>query len=227
MKLTPRLEKIASLIKSGGLICDIGSDHGYIPVYLLEKNLVKKAIISDVNKGPLKNAKDKVDSRKLQDRAILRLGSGLEVIDMDEADKIDEVIIAGMGGILISEILNKDMKKTKKISKFILQPMQASDELRKFLLSKGFDIVKEHLVKEDFRIYEILEVVYNPIKHEFSNELIENYQDLCLELIEKKIYEYKKIMKNIEKLENKDAREKSEVLKEKINAYEKIMLKYR
>ena len=153
MKLTDRLLKIANLVTKGKKIADIGTDHGYIPVYLLNKGYIDFAILADVNKGPLENAKSEVIHNNLTDKVDLRLGSGIEVLNENE---VDEVIIAGMGGILISELLEAKKSVAHNLDKLILQPMQAQDELRKYLLNNGYEILDEVLVKEDFRIYEII-----------------------------------------------------------------------
>ena len=157
MKLTDRLLKIADLVTKGKKIADIGTDHGYIPVYLLNKGHVDFAILADVNKGPLENARSEVRHNNLTDKVDLRLGSGIEVLNENE---VDEVIIAGMGGILISELLEAKKSVAHNLDKLILQPMQAQDELRKYLLNNGYEILDEVLVKEDFRIYEIIVAKY-------------------------------------------------------------------
>ena len=95
--LTDRLLKIASLVDKDKRLADIGTDHGYIPVYLLNKNTIQYAILGDVNKGPLDNARSEVMRNNLIDKVDLRLGSGIEVLKQNE---VDEVIIAGMGGML-------------------------------------------------------------------------------------------------------------------------------
>lgn len=205
MKLTDRLLKIASLVTKGKKIADIGTDHGYIPVYLLNKGDIDYAILADVNKGPLENARKEVRHNKLLDKTNLRLGSGIEVLEVGE---VDEIIIAGMGGILISELLEAKNEVAKSADKLILQPMQAQDELRKYLLNNGYEILNEVLVKEDFRIYEILEVKYtgkntiveDEIYYEVGKNLIENNDHLLKEFLDKKIYKYNSI---IEKLEGK------------------------
>ena len=107
MKLTDRLLKIASLVDNGKRIADIGTDHGYIPVYLLNQNKIQYAILGDVNKGPLENARKEVTRNKLQDKVDLRLGSGIEVLKENE---VDEIIIAGMGGMLINNLLKANEK---------------------------------------------------------------------------------------------------------------------
>lgn len=205
MKLTDRLLKIASLVSEGKRVADIGTDHGYIPVYLLNKGLVSFAILADVNKGPLENARKEVRHNNLSDKTDLRLGSGIEVLNKGE---VDEVIIAGMGGILISELLEAKKEVSHSVEKLILQPMQAQEELRKYLLNNGYEILDEVLVKEDFRVYEIIvarytgknTVVEDDIYYEVGTKLIENNDLLLKEFIDKKIYKYNSV---IEKLEGK------------------------
>lgn len=206
MKLTDRLLKIAELVNKDKRVADIGTDHGYIPVYLLNKNKISYAVLADVNKGPLENARKEVKSNKLEEKVDLRLGSGLEVLNQNE---VDEVIIAGMGGILISELLEAKKDVAHNVEKLILQPMQAQAELRKYLYNNGYEIIDEVLVKEDFRIYEIIIARYtgkntqidNDIYYEIGKKLIENKDDLLNEFINKKIKSYQGI---IEKLKGKD-----------------------
>ena len=203
MKLTDRLLKIASLVDEGKKIADIGTDHGYIPVYLLNNNKIDYAILADVNKGPLENAKKEVRHNKLDEKVDLRLGSGLEVLNPNE---VDEVIIAGMGGILISELLEAKKSVSQTVDKLILQPMQAQNELRKYLYNNGYEILNEVLVKEDFRIYEIIVAKYtgkntevnDDIYYEIGSKLIENNDKLLHEFINKKINSYEGIISKLE-----------------------------
>lgn len=203
MKLTDRLLKIASLVDEGKKIADIGTDHGYIPVYLLKNKKIDFAILADVNKGPLENAKKEVRHNKLEDKVDLRLGSGIEILNDNE---VDQIIIAGMGGILIRELLEAKKSVAQNAKKLILQPMQAQSELRKYLYENGYEVINEVLVKEDFRIYEILEAKYtgkqtevrDKIYYEVSNKLIENKDELLVEFINKKINTYENIIKKLE-----------------------------
>ncbi|WWU45582.1 class I SAM-dependent methyltransferase [Paraclostridium sordellii] len=203
LKLTDRLLKIASLVGENKKIADIGTDHGYIPVYLLNNNKINYAILADVNKGPLENARKEVKHNKLENKVDLRLGSGLEVLKINE---VDEIIIAGMGGILISELLNVKKDVSQSVEKLILQPMQAQSELRKYLYNNGYEIINEVLVKEDFRIYEIIEakytgkntVVTDDIYYEVGKKLIENKDDLLEEFLIKKINAYKGLLDKLD-----------------------------
>ena len=227
MKLTDRLLKIASLVTEGKRVADIGTDHGYIPVYLLNQGKVPYAILADVNKGPLENARGEVRHNKLLDKVDLRLGSGIEVLVKGE---VDEVIIAGMGGILISELLEAKLEVAHSVDKLILQPMQAQNELRKYLLNNGFEILDEVLVKEDFRIYEIIiakytgknTVVSDDIYYEVGTKLIENKDPLLNEFIDKKIYMYNSIIKKIEGKSSEGIEKKIKESKDSIEKLENL-----
>lgn len=206
MKLTNRLLKIASLVSENKRLADIGTDHGYIPVYLLNEGRIDFAILADINKGPLENARREVKRNKLEDKVDLRLGSGIEVLKKGE---VDEVIIAGMGGILIGELLEANKEVAHSVDKLILQPMQAQEELRQYLLNNGYEILDECLEKEDFRLYEIIVAKYtgknthleDNIYYEVGKKLIENKDELLVAFIENKIKKYNNI---ISKLGNKD-----------------------
>jgi len=227
MKVTDRLVKIASLVTKGKKVADIGTDHGYIPVYLLNKGHVDFAILADVNKGPLENARREVRHNNLTDKVDLRLGSGIEVLNENE---VDEVIIAGMGGILISELLEAKKSVAHNLDKLILQPMQAQDELRKYLLNNGYEILDEVLVKEDFRIYEIIVAKYtgknttveDEIYYEVGKKLIKNNDELLNELIDKKIFMYNSILNKLEGKTGEEIEKKIKISADKISKLEKL-----
>lgn len=231
MKLTDRLLKIASLVSKGKKIADIGTDHGYIPVYLLKNNYIDFAILADVNKGPLENAKKEVYTNNLDAKVSLRLGSGIEVLKEGE---VDEIIIAGMGGILISELLKANIKVANSVDKLILQPMQAQKELRKYLLSNGYEITDEALVKEDFRIYEIIVARYigentkvdDEIYYEVGKKLLEKDDKLLNEFIDKRIHTYNSILEKLDGKSGKGIDEKINTTKIIISKLEKLK-KYR
>ena len=227
LKLTDRLLKIAELVSEGKRVADIGTDHGYIPVYLLNNNKINYAILADVNKGPLENARKEVRHNKLEEKVDLRLGSGLEVLNPNE---VDEVIIAGMGGILISELLEAKKEVAHTVDKLILQPMQAQEELRKYLYNNGYEILDEVLVKEDFRIYEIIVAKYtaantnveDEIYYEIGKKLIENKDPLLNELIDKKIFMYSSIIKKLEGKTGEEIEKKIKISGDKISKLESL-----
>ena len=230
MKLTDRLLKIASLVDKDKRIADIGTDHGYIPVYLLNQNKIQYAILGDVNKGPLENAKKEVMRNKLQDKVDLRLGSGIEVLKENE---VDEIIIAGMGGMLINNLLKANEKVAHTTEKLILQPMQAPEELRMFLYQNGYKILDEHLVREEHRLYEITVCKYeglppqeiDPIYYEIGQKLIENNDPLLTDFIENKIRINQNVLKKLEGKEGQSIVDKRAALNKKIDTLNDLLNK--
>ena len=209
--ITPRLEAIIKHV-SGKKIADIGTDHAYIPIYLTENNLADFVIASDINKGPLLIAEDNIKNHGLMKKTETRLGGGLSVLKEGEADTI---IIAGMGGILISEILDADINVAKK-SKLILQPMNAQYELRKYLLSHGFKITNEDIAVEGFKVYNIIEAEsgeMTPFETDFEYQIpkyLTNHK-YFKNLYNKKHREFTKVIKGLEN--------SNEIDEEKLNQY--------
>lgn len=201
LKLTPRLKRITELVQKNSRVADIGTDHGYIPIYLLQNNIATYVIASDVNEGPLETAKKNIEAYGYLHQAEIRLGSGLETLQPGE---VDTVIIAGMGGILIGELLQAAPKITKEIQTFILQPMQAQQELRKYLATHGFTIKQDLLVKEDTKIYEIIvaeegkQKVEEEIYYEVGFYLKSNPRALAEEFLLAKMNAQKEIISSVE-----------------------------
>lgn len=161
--LTDRLMTMAKEVEKGESVADIGTDHGYLPVYLHKEGISPKVIMADVSKGSLNKARANCKEMCPGEKFDFRLGYGLKVIKRGE---VDDIIIAGMGGVLITEILGKDMGKTKTFKKLILQPRTAQGRLRFWLIRKGFDIVNEQLVREGRFICEVITAVAGEPKEE-------------------------------------------------------------
>ncbi len=158
IKLDIRLKIVADEVRKGKKIADIGTDHAYLPAYLIENNICPSAIAADIGKGPLENARKVVStSKKLSDRIELRLSDGLEKIFPDEAD---DIVIAGMGGILISEILTKAPWVKNESKRLILQPMSHAEDVRKYLCENGFEIIKEKASTDGKHNYIIIVAEY-------------------------------------------------------------------
>ena len=153
LKLTPRLQAIADSINEYEVLADIGTDHAFLPIYLMQNGKIKKAIAADINKGPIDIAQERIKKYKYEDMIETRQGDGLTVIKPYEADAI---VIAGMGGILISEIIEQSKPVAIAAKVLVMQPMQDSGKLRRYLFQNGFEIFDEELAKEDRKIYEII-----------------------------------------------------------------------
>ncbi|MGL5244669.1 MAG: class I SAM-dependent methyltransferase, partial [Sarcina sp.] len=146
MDLSLRLKTIASYVDNCECIADIGTDHGYIPIYLVKKGVCNKAIASDINKGPIEKAKLNVAFEGLSDKVKCLLGGGLKPLKKGE---VNGVILAGMGGNLTRDILVDDIEKVKLYEFLILQPAQNPEVLREYLYENKFEIIDEDLIKDD------------------------------------------------------------------------------
>jgi len=197
-----RLNAVYNMVDKCNTFLDVGTDHGYLPIELIKNNKIKNAVVSDVNVGPLDNAKDNFKSNNLMDRAKFVLTDGLRDID---ASVIDAVSICGMGGELILNILKNDEVKVKCFEYIVLQPMNSVDLVRRYLYENGFTIVDEDLVKDKKHFYNVLKVVpkkddkiYDDIFFDLGYELFNKGNDKFIEFINYKINVRKKIIKNCE-----------------------------
>ena len=152
--LSERLTRVASYVKQGAVVADIGSDHAYLPCYLIHHNLASKAIAGEVAKGPYDSAKRHVDEEQLQDKITVRFANGLKAIEPD--DFVDTVTIAGMGGPLIATILDQDINRLSTVSRLVLQPNVYAKAIREWAELNGWKIIAEDILQEDDKIYEIL-----------------------------------------------------------------------
>ncbi|MGP4072502.1 tRNA (adenine(22)-N(1))-methyltransferase [Piscibacillus sp. B03] len=152
--LSKRLEKVAKYIPSTTeVLADIGSDHAYLPCYVCLQNPDIKAIAGEVNVGPSESAQAQVNQFGLTNRIDVRLGDGLSVLEPEEADCI---VIAGMGGSLITSILENGKSKLSNVNRLILQPNIDAQSIREFAVDHQYQIVDEQILDEDGYIYEIV-----------------------------------------------------------------------
>lgn len=215
-----RLECIVSMVNKCKTVADIGTDHGYVAEMLLKEGICQKVIATDLNKGPLNRAINYLTKVNLQDKCDFRLGSGLTVIEEGEAETI---IIAGMGGDLISEIIDTSKNIAKSAKQLILQPMTAANSLRMYLLNNGFIINDEKIVKENHFYFvmdamdakEEITYIQDSIYYEISRILLEKKDPVMLEYIKKVLNTNGKIIRSLEKTNNNEYNTKIEELKEK------------
>lgn len=158
ININNRLKQIALLVRPDVVAADIGTDHAYLPIWLVQNEVCKMVISSDINQTPCQRAAVNVSLYGLEHKIKVIQVDGLNGIDKYNPD---DIIIAGMGGELIWEIISdSDYVKNNKI-RLILQPMTKVSKLRKMLLDNGFNIINETLADEDRRIYEIICVEYS------------------------------------------------------------------
>ena len=223
MKLSKRLQTIADFVKKNSVVADIGTDHAHIPIYLIENNIIDKAYACDINKGPLEKAKKNIENFGVSENIVLRLSNGLDKMSNKEADTI---IIAGMGGELIIDILERGKSFFNKKNTFILSPHTKTDEVRDYLLRKGFEIIKEDMCIDEGKFYTVMEGRYTENKLMYSEAellygkfLIENKHPVLLEFLKKEEEKYISILSNIRLNEDrkKELRHRLDIIKETMN----------
>lgn len=216
MDISKRLEFIANHIDKCESIIDVGTDHGYIPIYVVKKGLCNKAIASDINKDPVKKAQLNVALEGLSKKIDVRLGGGLQTVDIKE---VEGVVIAGMGGNLIRDILEHDKRKLPFYKFLILQPAQNPEVLREYLYNNGYEILGEDLCFDEGIYYELFKVRKNskenmkldPIYYEFSPTLLKDKHPLMIGYLQEKEEKYNRILSFIKEDSESAIRRKKEV----------------
>ena len=168
IKLSKRLQAVADLVTEGSRVCDVGTDHGYIPIYLVGIHKIPSALAMDVNEGPLLRAKEHITAQNMTDAVSTRRSDGLKALQTDEADS---VVIAGMGGGLMIRILEEGAEKLASIRELILQPQSDIALVREYIRTHGFTIVAQDMVYEDGKYYMMFRCAHADIcKDSLSDE---------------------------------------------------------
>ena len=155
--LGARLNAVASFVRGGGVLADVGTDHAYLPVLLIQKGAAPYVIASDIGEGPLANAKKTVEAYGLSDRIELRLSDGLAGYTPNE---VSEIVMCGMGGNLIEEILLAAPWVKTDGMHLVLQPMTHAEDVRRYLCENGFTIDKERCVRDGGRVYLLISALW-------------------------------------------------------------------
>jgi len=185
-KINDRLFNVASFVEEGRKVIDVGCDHALLSIYLVQNKKPFKVIASDIKEGPLVHANENIKKYKVQDKIIVKLGSGIEPIEED----IDTIIISGMGGLNMIGILKYCPDKYKNVDTIILSPNSDTNVVRKEICKLGFYIEKEKLIKEKNIIYPIICFKRGKVKYSYTDYLygpilIKNKEPLFLEYLNK------------------------------------------
>lgn len=203
-KLSKRLEAVASFVPTGAVLADIGSDHAYLPCYLVHKGAISRAIAGEVVKGPYESAVRQVRTEGLTENITVRLADGLAAVHPD--DKVDAVTIAGMGGPLIVSILEKRPEALENVTRLVLQPNIHAKVIREWALQNGWAILNEEILEEDGKVYEILvlqrgEETLTEAEILLGKQLIAAKSEVFVEKWTKEIANWERVLKSIEKAE--------------------------
>lgn len=219
MKLSRRLETIASFVPEGSRVADIGTDHGYIPIHLVQEGKAKHAIAMDVREGPLLRARAHIQKAGLQNYVEVRLSDGLLKLEQNEADC---VVIAGMGGELMIHILEEGRDLWESISCWVLSPHSELDKVRRFLEEEAFFIWRETMIKEEGKYYSVMGVSRKPgaaaadgreISYRYGRGMLESKDPVLKEYLIKEEEQLEQIMSGLSVSETESARRRMEELK--------------
>lgn len=213
IKLSNRLKKIAELVDFGATVIDVGTDHGYVPNFLCEKKISRDIIATDISKNSLEKSIEL--TKKMGNEKFIRniLANGIVKKNRDN------IIIAGLGGIQIAEIILNSIEISKSAKKLILQPMQKTNILRRELNNMGFEIIDEEIIFEDERYFEIIIVKFNGKKKSldeldfyFSNILINKKDKVYLAYLSERKFELEKILNKINKDNKRSNKRRDELI---------------
>ena len=197
MELSLRLETVLAQVREGSVIYDIGSDHGYLPLELVKRGICTRAVVTDVNRGPLERGKLTFREAALTDRAEFYLTDGLTGLEF--GDEPCDVTVCGMGGELIAAILEARRDVWEKDINFVFQPMTKAEHLRGFLWESGFEIFKERAVSEGEKCYVVICARFTGERYDFSAvEACLGKEDVCEKSADADLL-YGKIISSFEK----------------------------
>lgn len=240
IRISDRLQTIAHCVTRNETVADIGTDHGLLPIFLWQTGISRSFVLSDVNAGPLEKAQANLKRYGQGMVADLRLGNGLAVLRKSE---VDTVVIAGMGGLLITEILEQDLSKATSFGKYILQPRNAQERVREWLYHHGFTISAEHLVREGNYICEVIVAspraledielqsieVDSPMENELAFEvsplLFHQKDPLLIEFLERKKRVEEQIVEEIMLLGSEQSKPKAHIAQERAQIFERLIQK--
>lgn len=201
MQLSDRLDKIVSMVSSGMVVADVGTDHGYVPIALAQQGKASKIIALDVNKGPLERAAANIEAAGLSDYIELRLSDGLEKIEPGTAECI---VAAGMGGLLMKRILEDGIQTVAAAKELVLSPQSDISEVRKFIGDNFFRISEEVMLIDEGKYYTVIKAVkgsestYTDIELKFGRRLLEAKDEVLQGYLLKEKIQLDRIYNNLQ-----------------------------
>lgn len=229
MNLSKRLGTVASMVTRGNIAADVGTDHGYVAIYLVEQGISPAAFAMDINKGPLERAKEHIAEAKLEDKITLIQSDGMKGL---EGHKVDTAVVAGMGGILICKIL-KESPVMGGLKELVLSPHSDVDKVRKCVMEQGFNITDEKMVEDYGKYYNIIKAeksedleVYTDWDYKFGKLMFRNKDEVFYEYLQKLHKKYTDIIELLNKNESGVSKRNYE-LREMLKDCEKAITRWK
>lgn len=222
--LSKRLQQVADTVKKSNIIGDIGTDHAYVPIYLVKNGIAKGAVAADISQGSCKKAQLNVTANHINDLIDVRCGNGLEVIKSGEI--IDAIIIAGMGGLMTISVLDSNKEAVQNAKQLVLQPQKDISKVRKYIHSIGFKINNEVMLIDGGKFYNIIDAEkgseeYNEIEYLFGKILIDNKSEILKEYVNIELNKIVIVLENI-KAKGKEESDDYSRLYHLMNCYEEV-----
>lgn len=217
--LSKRLQTVSDHVEPGSRLADIGSDHAYLPIHLAKNHTIEYGVVGEIAKGPLSNAISEIKKDRLLDVLHPRLADGLAAIE--PGDNVNAITIAGMGGNLITHILEAGKEKLSGQEKLILQPNVGEPVVRHWLMTNGYRIFAEQILEEDGHIYEIITVKkapqpvhYTDLELKFGPFLMKEKSPVFVEKWQEEIELLKRVIENMHQAVHEDTTKIQSIQKE-------------
>lgn len=225
MRLSKRLEMVASFVEKGSRIADIGTDHGYLPIALVERGICPGAVAMDIGQGPLERAREHIFACGLEKVIDLRLSDGLSGLKPGEADT---AVMAGMGGELVIHILEQGRQMWDCLDSLVLSPQSELDKVRHYLEEQGFCIQREDMVMDEGKFYTVMLVkrgamhYQRPAEYLYGKCLIQAKNPVLIRFLEKERDRMKGIMEGLKDQDSEKAKMARERLKKELAWIEEV-----
>lgn len=227
MAFSKRLNMVLQQILPCDFLADIGTDHGYIPILAVQEGRAKRAAAADISQGSCNKALANIQARGLQACIDVRCGSGLEVIK--EGEQPNCIVISGMGGLLVLDILKGSPQVTERAGQLVLQPQRDIDKVRRFVLDHGFHIADEDMLFEDGKYYTVLSCVrgkaqpYTECEYLFGKRLIEKKSPVLKAYCSFEYNKLKGVIQNIESNSGEENDSRKKQLEHLKGLYEEVL----
>lgn len=225
MKVSKRIEAICNLVKSAHTVADIGCDHCFTLIHLVNNNKIEYGIGCDINKEPLKRGIENIKKHGMLSTIETRLGYGLSTLRQYEAGAI---IMSGMGGLLIIDILSKNLDLVKTFDQIVLSPQSHLYELRKFLHKSNCKIENEIMIYDDKKYYNILSAVngneqYTDFEYLFGRMLLKNKDSVFKSFINEEIEKNRRLLQALSSIDNPNISSKADEVEQNIKNFEEAL----